>query len=197
MPGKGLEMKNLITCLVVCVLSGGAAFATTWTVDDDGKADFDNIQAAVDAASDGDEIIVMPGTYTGDGLITVNTLGKEITLISKDGADNTIISGEGLRRGIVCNSQESTKTFIIGFTVTNCFWSGVGAGFVLETGSPTFINCVSKNNEATGSGGGAYCYESNARFMNCMFQNNVSGDEGGGLFSETIVAHHLSIVRFR
>ncbi len=50
-------MKNLITCLVVCVLSG-AAFADTWTVDDDGKADFDNIQAAVDAASDGDEIVV-------------------------------------------------------------------------------------------------------------------------------------------
>ena len=33
----------------------------TWAVDDDGKADFDNIQAAVDAASDGDELIVMPG----------------------------------------------------------------------------------------------------------------------------------------
>ena len=35
-------MRNLITCLVVCVLSG-ATFADTWTVDDDGKADFDNI----------------------------------------------------------------------------------------------------------------------------------------------------------
>ena len=29
-------MKNLITCLAVCVMSG-ATFATTWTVDDDGK----------------------------------------------------------------------------------------------------------------------------------------------------------------
>ena len=48
MPGKGLEMKKLITCLVACVLSG-VAFAETWTVDDDGKADFDNIQAAVNA----------------------------------------------------------------------------------------------------------------------------------------------------
>ena len=51
---EGVEMKNLITCLVVCVLSG-VAFADTWTVDDDGKADFDNIQAAVDAASDSDD----------------------------------------------------------------------------------------------------------------------------------------------
>ena len=66
MLGKDVEMKNLITCLVVCMLSG-AAIADTWTDDDDGKADFDNIQAAVDAAGDGDEIIVMPGTYTGTG----------------------------------------------------------------------------------------------------------------------------------
>ena len=55
MPGRDVEMKNLITCLAVCMLSG-AAIADTWTVDDDGKADFDNIQAAVDAASDGDEV---------------------------------------------------------------------------------------------------------------------------------------------
>ena len=59
-----MKRKNLITCLSVCVLSS-ATFATTWTVDDDGAADFDNIQAAIDAASNGDEIIVMPGTYIG------------------------------------------------------------------------------------------------------------------------------------
>ena len=34
-------MKNLITCLTVCVLSGGA-LAATWTVDDDGKVILDN-----------------------------------------------------------------------------------------------------------------------------------------------------------
>ncbi len=54
-------MKNLLTGLVIGALSS-SAFATTWTVDDGGKADFDNIQAAVDAASSGDEILVMPGT---------------------------------------------------------------------------------------------------------------------------------------
>ena len=42
--------------------------ARGWVIDDDllddPNADFDNIQAAVDAASDGDEIRIMPGTYT-------------------------------------------------------------------------------------------------------------------------------------
>ena len=66
MLGKDVEMKNLITCLIICVLSN-TALAEVWSVDDDGKADFDNIQAAVDAAGNGDEIVVMPGTYTGTG----------------------------------------------------------------------------------------------------------------------------------
>ena len=39
------------TALISMFLTS-TALATTWTVDDDGKADFDNIQAAVDAASD-------------------------------------------------------------------------------------------------------------------------------------------------
>ena len=119
-------MKNLITCLSVCVLSA-ATFADTWTVDDDGKADFDNIQAAVDAASDGDEIIVMPGTYTStqDGHV-VNMLGKAVTLRSSDPSDPdvvaaTIIDGEDTRRGLACFNEETSKTIISGFTITNGF----------------------------------------------------------------------------
>jgi hypothetical protein len=38
------------TALISLFLTS-TALADTWTVDDDGKADFDNIQAAVDAAS--------------------------------------------------------------------------------------------------------------------------------------------------
>ena len=108
------------------------ALATTWTVDDDGKADFDNIQAAIDAASDGDEIVVMPGTYTStqDGHV-VNMLGKAVTLRSSDPSDPdvvaaTIIDGENTRRGLACFNQETSKTIISGFTVTNGFH---GAGF--------------------------------------------------------------------
>ena len=69
--------------VIISMFLTSAALSDTWTVDDDGKADFDNIQAAIDAASDGDEIIVMPGTYTStqDGHV-VNMLGKAVTLRS-------------------------------------------------------------------------------------------------------------------
>ena len=43
------------------------ALATTWTVDDDGKADFDNIQAAVDAASDASDRHGMQQSSSGGG----------------------------------------------------------------------------------------------------------------------------------
>ena len=35
--------------VLISLFLTSTALATTWTVDDDGKADFDNIQAAVDA----------------------------------------------------------------------------------------------------------------------------------------------------
>jgi len=41
--------------LLISMFLTSTALADTWAVDDDGKADFDNIQAAIDAASDGDE----------------------------------------------------------------------------------------------------------------------------------------------
>jgi pectin methylesterase-like acyl-CoA thioesterase len=113
--------------LLISLFLTSTALATTWTVDDDGKADFDNIQAAVDAAVDGDEIIVMPGTYTStqDGHV-VNMEGKAVTLRSNDPSDpdvvaTTIIDGENTRRGLACYNNETSKTIISGFTITNGF----------------------------------------------------------------------------
>ena len=51
------------TALISMFLTS-TALADTWTVDDDGKADFDNIQAAVDADEPQDgEHEIMPCDY--------------------------------------------------------------------------------------------------------------------------------------
>src|SRR4051794_10141082 len=57
----------VVTALVFVALAPSAAFASTWTVDDD-KADcpnagFRSIQAAVDQAAPWDTVVVCPGLY--------------------------------------------------------------------------------------------------------------------------------------
>ncbi len=68
--------------------------------------DFPTIQAAIDAAMDGDEVEVHPGTYNEN----INLLGKAITVRSVDPTDpavvvSTIINASGLFVSVVtCNS---------------------------------------------------------------------------------------------
>jgi pectin methylesterase-like acyl-CoA thioesterase len=84
----------MLRTLLISLCLTSTALATTWTVDDDGKADFDNIQAAVDASSDGHEIIVAPGTYTSTADEVVGMLGKSLSVIGTGKPVATIIDGE-------------------------------------------------------------------------------------------------------
>ena len=170
-------MRNLITCLSVCVLSG-ATFADTWTVDDDGKADFDNIQAAVDAASDGDEIIVMPGTYTGNGNQNVVDLSaKAITLRSSEGPMVTVIDGQGARRGILCFTN--CEATIEGFTIANGFageknGAGGGGTYVAADSSALFRLCIFDSCHANSGGAIFSVYAAEVEVIGCVFQNNTA-----------------------
>ena len=74
-------MQTLITGVVTSILLTGNAFSGTWVVGTNGKADFNNIQGAINAASNGDEVLVMPGHYNEQ----INFNGKAITVVSNNG----------------------------------------------------------------------------------------------------------------
>ncbi|MFT4593584.1 MAG: hypothetical protein ACI9JK_001296 [Phycisphaerales bacterium] len=151
-------MRNLITCLSVCVLSA-ATFADTWTVDDDGKADFDNIQAAFTAAGEGDDILVMPGTYTGTGESVVQMNSKSVWLHSSNGPDVTFIDGQGKRRCITNHStSQSVNLTIQGFTFQNGNTTSNGGGGALYFVGQNIpdrqlnvVDCIFRSNSASTS----------------------------------------------
>jgi hypothetical protein len=173
------------------------AGSTVWTVDDDAGADFYYIQDAVDAALDGHEILVYPGTYTSTGDNVVDMMGKAVWLHSSDGPETTIIDGEGVRRGILSDSGETAKTMIEGFTIQNCYatpyagWNNfrLGGGALIIS-SPTISNCIFDNNFAEyikdGYGGGLFygdtATQCDSVFTDCFFTNNTSDVVGGGVF---------------
>ena len=71
--------------------ASGTARAADYLVHPDGTGDFPTIQAALDAAGQGDVIELADGTFTGDGNRDIDYLGKAITVRSENGPENCII----------------------------------------------------------------------------------------------------------
>jgi T5SS/PEP-CTERM-associated repeat protein len=172
--------------LLISLCLTSTTIADIWTVDDDGKADFNNIQAAVDAASDGDEIIVMPGTYTGEGDEVVNILGKSLSIIGTGEPEATIIDGEDSRRVFYCQSDSIFNVWLEGFTIQrgrNTF----GGGLYSENANLNLSDCLVINNnayrtsEGGGDGGGILCQSGTLTADTCTFSYNRYSANGGGI----------------
>ena len=167
---KETEMKNLITCLTVSMLSG-ATFADTWTVDDDGKADFDNIQAAVDAASDGDEIVVMPGFYN-----EAVTLWNKVLTLRGTSTDKVIIDGTGLDTQALIYSGpiDNHGVVVEKLTVQN----SPNRGIWMQDSNSIIRDCVIRSNDLNGFvSGSSYSILERCKVLgNCL-----SGEATGGI----------------
>ena len=139
----------------VCVfLSGisGTAGARMIYVDDDGPADFKNIQAAINTAKDGDTVIVADGTYSGYGNRDIDFNGKSITVRSTTGPENCIIDCQGLGRAFHFHNGEQ-DSHLEGFTITNGYTESGGGALVGGISSlTTFTNCVFRGNSANRGG---------------------------------------------
>ena len=137
-------------------------------------SDYDNIQSAVNAAEAFDTITVLPGTYSGDGNINIDLLGKKIYLQSQDGPENTIIDCQQLGRGFYLHLYEDSTTVIDGFSIINAE-SGSdienGGGLGIFWSSPLVINCIIDNCHSE-KGGAMMIQNSHAILRNCIISNN-------------------------
>jgi nitrous oxidase accessory protein len=125
-----------------------ARASRTWTVDDDGSADFHTIQEAVNAASDGDTVLVHSGTYYEH--VYVN---KTILLIGENPFD-TIINAQaslpylGYLYAVLVEADNVT---VSNLTVCNSMGSFIayykGGGVYLNSSrSCTVENCIAVDN---------------------------------------------------
>ena len=189
-PRAHFSRRNLASIGAMAVVSiASPSVADVLTVDDDGPADFFRIQDAIDAASDGDEVVVAPGRYihlkeiAGDFDEQVVDLdGKAIRLRSSHGPEVTVIDGRGVQRCISCRSAEGRDTEIVGFTFKNGMTKYGGGGMLNASTDPTVINCIFQDNHAE-TGGAVLNVYSNSLIVDCSFIGNTASENGGGIFN--------------
>ena len=109
--------KRILLSLVVLLAVSALAPAATRLV----PGDYDTIQAAIDAAIDGDTVLVADGTYTGEGNYDIEINGKSITIRSENGPENCIIDGQKQRYngGFYFWNNEDVNCVIDGFSIIN------------------------------------------------------------------------------
>ena len=172
-----------IAAAVVLVSSSYAAIINV-------PGDQPTIQAGINAAVDGDVVIVAEGEYFEN----INFNGKAITVRSTDPDDpvvvmHTIINGTGFFHVVQCVSGEGPETVLSGFVITggnaNTFPDDARGGgmFNDESSSPAVTNCSFSGNSAIIQGGGmGNLVNSSPTVTNCTFSGN-SGSQGGGMYN--------------
>ncbi|KPK77111.1 MAG: hypothetical protein AMJ79_04320 [Phycisphaerae bacterium SM23_30] len=154
---------------------------------------YDAIQEAVDMAAERGVIIVLEGTYRGQGNRDINLKDKAITLRSTDPNDPavraaTIIDCEGsviaphrgFHFGTDPNSLADPNTAVKGLTIRNGYAYRGGAIYSVDS-SATFINCSFNNNQAN-FGGALSFTKGQPHLINCAFSDNTA-NAGGGIWS--------------
>ena len=140
-------------------------------------SEYPNIQAAINAAWDGDTVLIADGKYTGEGNRDIRYYGKEIIVTSENGPDSCIISyGYANEWGYAQSSSafifhggETIKSILNGITIINQTggydstdrFEGIAIG-----AKPLISNCIFRNTRVICNG--------EATFYKCRFEDNYS-----------------------
>jgi hypothetical protein len=140
------------------------------------------IQGAINAANNGDTVLVAPGTYYEN----INFIGKAVTVTSSGGPSVTIIDGGQNGSVVTFDSGETMGSGLNGVAIRNGYTSyngsydsGRGGGIQIINSSPTVTGNVISNNSAL-CGMGIYIDGGSPVIKNNTISNNTQpGNDGG------------------
>lgn len=193
--------------LVLAIATADAAVlqvGSTWP-----GTPYADIQSAVDAATDGDEIWVEQGTYVLTNSIVVDKSlavyggfdGEETQRDERDWTNQaTVVDGNGSFRCFhVANGNDATVV-LDGLTLTRgipsdgengpAIWNGNAS--TPAFGSLTMANCVITNNSGSIKHGAVFNDWGNFTAIDCTFANNTAVNKGGAIIN---YGHDLTLVR--
>ena len=134
-------------------------------------ADYPTIQAAIVAAVDGDTVVVAPGTYNENLLITesitVQGFGPDVTTIDGVGGGDAAVS---------INTQQTVAPTLRGFRITGGGGTFGGGVYLLGAGPATIADNVIMGNTSSGSGGGI---DVNGGGSSVIERNVITGNTSG------------------
>jgi hypothetical protein len=145
-----------------------------------GETNYNTIQEAIAAASDGN-VINISGAFTENIVIT----DKSLTLKGSNPATDII---DGGKSGSVVDiyANQIKNITLENLTIRNGTLTGSGGGIKLDTAtdgsgsSLTLNNVIVKDNSASWQGGGIASLGANLTLNNCIIKGNSASNNGGG-----------------
>ncbi len=169
--------------------------------------DFSTIQGAVDAANDGDVIVVAPGTYSGEeGEPTVRVRGKTLTISGAANAEGTplvMLNGSGNTSALsVDDASDGPDSSLVlenlhlvdgwmdirsgSHVLTNCIVENAPSGALFMNCQATLNDCIFRGNYSPQFAGViifANPDETQVTMVDCLIEENLAGNPGapGGI----------------
>jgi predicted outer membrane repeat protein len=150
--------------LASCAVGGFAALL--------GGVGYTGVDLALSAAVDGDTVVVCPGTWPGDLVVSA-----ELLLVAADPTPGaTVIDGGGVTGGLEISATSTVR----GLTVRNGRRSSGGGGIVV-TAPSTVLECMTVLDNRSRGGGGVSASGAGLVVRTSTFTGNTAGYDGGGL----------------